>query len=137
MSIFSKIITLFLFSISLLFTHAILAASQDDYLKQLEMEANDEGSSQSSVIDSQSGIPSDDGALKAPSSDMELIHDKKELISDNTGFEKALRDTYPESFSLFQELTDEQKTLIYQDFKKNKRLYNSTVKIISIYLGSH
>ncbi len=136
MSIISKIITFYFILSSIFFVQAV-SASQDDYLKQLEMEANDEASSPASVLDSQSGISSDDTSLDAPSSDMALILDKKELISDLAGFEKALEGTYPESFSLYQELTGEQKNNIYQDFTENKRLYNSTVKIISTYLASH
>ena len=75
--------------------------------------------------------------LKLSLAHAELIFDKKELITDKKSFESALRETYKESYGLYLELTDEQKQLIYEDFTQTKRLYNSSVKIISAYLSSH
>ncbi|MCW8931627.1 MAG: hypothetical protein OQL19_15520 [Gammaproteobacteria bacterium] len=135
MSIFFNIIKLSIFSLSLMSAQFLLAASEDDYLKQLEMEADVDNVSESpSFLESQGA---DNSTLDAPSNDSELINDKKELINDLQTFEKALKGSYPESYELYQQLSDEQKNLIYQDFTNNKRLYNSSVKIISVYLGTH
>jgi len=122
-------------SFSLLSAQVAFSAAEDDYLKQLEMEAGDDVIESPEFLESQGSKNS--AGLDAPSSEVELIFDKKELISDTQSFEKAMKETYPESYALYLELTDEQKKQIYQDFVLKKRLYNSSVKIISIYLGSH
>ncbi len=109
------------------------ATPEEDYLKQLEAEADDEVVESEDFIETQQS----EASLEAPSSDAELIFDKKELITDKKSFESALRETYKESYGLYLELTDEQKQLIYEDFTQTKRLYNSSVKIISAYLSSH
>jgi len=132
------------FSFALLFViisfqQASFAASEDDYLKQLESEASDELVDEPpGFIESQQNNGSGNSAtLDAPSSDMELIMDKKELVSDRASFEKALKGTYKESHDLYVQLTEDQKEAVFQDFLQGKRLYNSTVKIISVYLDTH
>lgn len=138
MFIFLHIIRLALLVVILFSTQAAIAETEDDYLKELEQEAankidNEPAAAGAEASDSAPSVSN----LDAPSTDVELIQDKKELISDITSFEKALKESYKESYGLYQELSAEQKDLIYQDFKKNKRLYNSSVKVISTYLSSH
>jgi len=138
MFIFLHIIRLALLVVILFSTQAAIAETEDDYLKELEQEAANKIDYEPAAA----GAEASDSApsvsnLDAPSTDVELIQDKKELISDITSFEKALKESYKESYGLYQELSAEQKDLIYQDFKKNKRLYNSSVKVISTYLSSH
>ena len=117
---------------------ATIAETDDDYLKQLEMESADEIDEGSSILESiVPGSVLNDPTLDAPSEDTELILDKKELIVDRASFEHALKATYRESFQLYQELSDEQKNSIYEGFLAEKRLYNASVKIISIYINSH
>ncbi len=121
------------------FQQATSASLEDDYLKQLESEASNELVDEPpGFIESQQTIGSGNAtSLDAPSKDMELIMDKKELVSDRASFEIALKGTYKESYALYVQLTEEQKKVVYQDFLQGKRLNNSTVKIISIYLDAH
>ncbi|MCP3849084.1 MAG: hypothetical protein GY694_02425 [Gammaproteobacteria bacterium] len=136
----TKIPSIFtLFFVIVFFQQATSASSEDDYLKQLESEASNELVDEPpGFIESQQTIGSGNAtSLDAPSNDMELIMDKKELVSDRASFEKALKGTYKESYALYVQLTEEQKKVVYQDFLQAKRLYNSTVKIISIYLDTH
>ena len=138
MSIFSKILKIYALVLSILSVQVIFAASEGDYLKQLEMEADNDISEIPAILNSDQPELSDNSpTLDAPSSEMELIIDKKELIVDNQSFDKALEVAYPESFALYIELTDGEKKQVYQNFTEGKRLFNSSLKIISIYLASH
>lgn len=138
MSIVSKILSISVLVLSLLSVQAIFAASEGDYLKQLEMEVDDDITVVPDALNSEQPELSNNGpTLDAPSSEMELIIDKKELINDKQSFEKALEAAYPDSFALYVELTDDEKKQVYQDFTEKKRLFNSSLKIISIYLASH
>ncbi len=132
MSFFLKYLKFSVLALSLLTVQTIFAASDADYLKQLEMEAGDDIGGESEALSA-----ADNTELGIPSSDMELIFDKKGLISDEVDFAKALKESYPESYALYLEFTEEQKKLIYQNFIQKKRLYISSVKIISLYLRSH
>lgn len=128
-------IKIFFLTFILLLAQVAFALSNDEYLKQLEAEADEEVIESQDFIESQqSGAAS---ALDAPSTGTELILDKKVLITDQISFEKALEASYKESYALYMELSDQQKKLIYDDFTQTKRLYNSSVKIISVYLSSH
>ena len=111
-------------SLTLLSSQVLFAASQDAYLKQLEMEAGDE--LDEIPVDTDTSADSD-----------ELIQNKTELITDQKSFEKALKGKFQDSFELYRTMDDKQKNKIYQEFKRHKRLYNSSVKIISIYLTTH
>jgi hypothetical protein len=138
MLIFIKFFIISFFLLGLFSVQAVFAGSEEDYLKQLEMEADDELPEPSFLEPLSSDNPgSSSSNPDAPSTDVELILDKKELIVDVTSFEKALKGTYPESYELYEQLTDEQKKSIYQDFTRKKRLYGSSVKVISVYLSSH
>jgi len=140
MSIFSKILSISVLVLSLLSVQGIFAASEaeGDYLKQLEMEVDDDITVvPDALISEQPELSNNGPTLDAPSSEMELIIDKKELINDKQSFEKALEAAYPDSFVLYVELTDDEKKQVYQDFTEKKRLFNSSLKIISIYLASH
>lgn len=138
MSIFSKILKISVLVLSILSVQVIFAASDDDYLKQLDMEADNDISDIPAILNSEQPELSNNGpTLDAPSSEMELIIDKKELIVDNQSFEKAMEGAYPESFALYVELTGGEKKQVYQNFTEKKRLFNSSLKIISIYLASH
>lgn len=137
MSITSKIIKTAFLCASIFSTQMVFSVSDDDYLKQLEAEAGEESTDNSIIDDQHSDDSGSNQILDTPASDEDLILDKKELISDIQSFEKALAGIYPESYSLYQELTDVQKNSIYQSFTQNKRLYNSSLKIISTYLATH
>jgi len=67
----------------------------------------------------------------------DLILDKKELIDGVADFEKALKKEYPESYKMYSQFNEEQKKTAYNHFTKRKRLYNTNLKIISIYLHSN
>lgn len=137
MSILPKILTYSFCTLSLLGGSFLYAASDDDYLKQLEAEAIDESTDNPMEPASFDADIGEGPTLDAPATDVELITNKKELIVDRKSFEKALKVTYPESHTLYEQLSESQKESIYQDFTQKKRLYNSTVKIISTYIGSH
>lgn len=129
MSCFSKCLKFSVLALGLLTVQTIFAASDADYLKQLEMEASDD------IGEEREAQPIVDHAdPDTSSSDME---DKKKLNNDIASFDKKLKETYPESYALYLKLTNEQKKLIYQNFIQKKRLYISSVKIISVYLSSH
>ncbi|MCU7939038.1 MAG: hypothetical protein KZQ64_13530 [gamma proteobacterium symbiont of Bathyaustriella thionipta] len=139
MTIFSSVLKkIFCIIFVVLISQVSLAASDDDYLKQLELEAGDDSDDMPAVLSTTEGDNSTNGeTLDAPSSENELILDKKKLIVDITTFEAALRNAYRESYELYIQLNDEQKQIIYQGFTEHKRLYNSSVKIISVYLSTH
>lgn len=139
MAIFSNVLKKILFIIfAVLICQITLAASDDDYLKQLELEAGNEIDDMPSVLDSTEGNNNDNSlTVDAPASENELILDKKKLIVDINTFKSALKEAYPESYDLYEQLNSKQKESIYQEFTKHKRLYNSSVKVISVYLGSH
>ena len=121
---FLSIGILLLSSLSLLSSQAVFAASEDAYLRQLELEAGDELEE----------VPLD--TVDSADSD-ELIQNKTELITDQKSFEKALKGKFQDSFELYRTMDDKQKNKIYQEYRRHKRLYNSSVKIISIYLSTH
>ena len=114
-----------------------LTLGADDYLKQLEMEANMGVDDAPEILNTNGSGPSSSTSLDSPSTEVELILDKKELIVDINSFEKALKKSYRESYGLYQQLSDTQKESVYKDFTQHKRLYNSSVKTISTYLGTH
>jgi len=133
MAIFSKgLKNILLIVLGILISQTVFASSDDDYLRQLELEAGDE-------IDDMTEDSNSSDALSvgAPASENELILDKKKLIVDINTFESALKNAYPDSYALYDQLNEEQRKLIYQGFTEHKRLYNSSLKVISIYLGSH
>jgi|GEM_PF-5540838 len=111
------------------------SASTADYLKQLELEANDEVDELPVILNSTE--PQSTAGIGAPSNDTVLIQGEKELVNNLHSFEKVMKVTYPESYNLYEQLTVEQKNSIYDDFVIHERLYNSSVKIISSYLSSH
>jgi len=110
--------------LTLLSSQALFAASQDAYLKQLEMEAGEE-------LDE---LPPD---TDTSADSNELIQNKTELITDQKSFEKALKGKFQDSFELYRTMDDKQKNKIYKEYRNHKRLYNSSVKIISVYLSTH
>jgi superfamily II DNA/RNA helicase len=114
----------------------VFAASEDDYLKQLELEAEEDEKVDALPAILESG-DSANASMDAPTSELELIFDKKQLIIDLASFESSLKANYPESSALYEQLTGEQKKKIYQEFKRHKRLYNSSVQVISVYLSTH
>ncbi len=114
----------------------VFAASEDDYLKQLELEAEEDEKVDALPTILESG-DSANASMDAPTSELELIFDKKQLIIDLASFESSLNDAYPESSALYEQLSSKQKKKIYQEFKHHKRLYNSSVQVISVYLSSH
>ncbi len=114
----------------------VFATSDDEYLKQLELEAEEDEKVDALPTILESG-DSADASIDAPTSELELIFDKKQLIMDLASFESSLSDSYPESFALYEQLSSKQKKKIYQEFKHHKRLYNSSVQVISVYLSSH
>ena len=111
-------------SLTFLSSQTLFAASQDAYLKQLEMEAGDEFDE----------LPPD---TDTSADSNELIQNKTELIVDQKSFEKALKGKFQDSFELYRTMDDQQKNKIYQEYRNHKRLYNSSVKIISVYLSTH
>jgi len=120
-------IGIFLFcGVSLLATETVFAASEDAYLKQLELEME--------IEEEMDELPPD---LENSIDSVELIQNKTELIVDQGSFEKALKGKFQDSFELYRSMDDEQKNKIYQEYRKHKRLYNSSVKIISVYLSTH
>ncbi len=120
-------IGIFLFcGASLLVTETLFAASEDAYLLQLEHEIEIE-----EKMDELSPYPDDS------IDSVELIQNKTELIVDQGSFEKELKGKFQDSFELYRSMDDEQKNKIYQEYRKHKRLYNSSVKIISVYLSTH
>lgn len=139
MVIFSKLLKKILFSIfAVLISQVSLAAPDDDYLKQLQLEAGDEIEDMPAVLNTNGGDNTSNGlSVDAPASENELITDKKKLIVDINTFDSALKALYPESYDLYEQLDIKQKELIYQEFTKHKRLYNSSVRVISVYLSSH
>ncbi|MCU7800164.1 MAG: hypothetical protein KZQ70_08460 [gamma proteobacterium symbiont of Lucinoma myriamae] len=139
MVIFSNVLKKILCIIfAVLISQITLAATDDDYLKQLELEAGNEIDDMPSVIDSTEGNNNDSSlTIDAPASENELILGKKKLIVDINTFNSALKDAYPESYSLYEQLDIKQQESIYQEFTKHKRLYNSSVRVISVYLSSH
>ncbi len=110
----------FLFFCMSAFSHA---QSDDNYLKQLELEA--ENITENPSPDSQT------------QDNTEFIPDKTLLIKTRKDFEASLKKSYPESYQLFMNLTDEQKNDIYQEFSKGELLSITAVKIISVYINSH
>lgn len=110
------------------------ALSDEDYLKQLELEVGAEIDDMPAVLNTNG---SSHYSIDAPESEAELILDKKKLIVDLDTFDAALKEAYPESYALYEQLNDKQKRAIYQGFREHKRLYNSSVKVISVYLSSH
>jgi len=115
-------------SLTLLSSQTLFAASKDAYLKQLELELELESASEleESPPDTVNSTDSD-----------ELIQNKTELITDQKSFEKALKGKYQDSFELYRTMDDKQKNKIYQEYRIHKRLYNSSLKIISVYLSTN
>lgn len=102
----------------------ITFASEDDYLKQLEKEAN-ATSEKSTGTD----VPTE--------TSKELVVDKKELIRDIKSFERALKREYPKNYAMYLEFTSQQKKQVYNSFLKSKRLYDASVKVTLIFIKSH
>ena len=100
--------------------------ADDDYLKMIEAEA------ESSLADPESNESRSKGSVSEPESD--LIPDRKELIAGVSDFNKALKSEYPESYKMYVQFNKEQKKTVYDHFTQRKRLYNTNLKIISIYL---
>lgn len=127
-----NIITRILLTIGLLFV-SFQVISADDYLKQLELEATDDESEldQSAPTERQ-GSNKSKGTSKTPENNESI-----KLIVGVPSFEEALKNTYPESFNLYMEMDPKEKAGIYEHYKEHKRLYNSSVKIISVYLATH
>jgi hypothetical protein len=115
----------------LLNTQIVLAISEDHYLLQLEAEADE------IIEDSNELNDTIENDVDLSIVDEKLILNKKELINNMAGFEKALENNFSESYNLYLLLSYEKKRLIYDDFIQNKRLKYSSVKIISLYLESH
>ncbi len=124
--------------LAILISQVALASSEDDYLKQLELEAGDEPDDMSAVQnEGEEGNSSSDLFVDMPTTEKELILNKKKLIVDINTFEAALKSTYPDSYALYVQLNETQRKLLYQEFTEHKRLSNSSLKAISIYLDSH
>jgi len=124
--------------LAVLISQVTLASSEDDYLKQLELEAGDELEDMPAVQNSsEGGNSSNDFIVDMPATEKELILDKKKLIVNINTFEAALKSTYPDSYALYIQLNETQRKLLYQEFTEHKRLSNSSLKVISIYLDSH
>jgi len=124
--------------LAILISQVALASSEDDYLKQLELEAGDEPDDMSAVqSEGEEGNSSSDLFVDMPTTEKELILNKKKLIVDINTFEAALKSTYPDSYALYVQLNETQRKLLYQEFTEHKRLSNSSLKAISIYLDSH
>ena len=124
--------------LAILISQAALASSEDDYLKQLELEAGDEPDDMPAMQNKgEEGNSSNDLSVDMPTTEKELILNKKKLIVDINTFEAALKSTYPDSYALYIQLNETQRKLLYQEFTEHKRLSNSSLKAISIYLDSH
>lgn len=99
------------------------AQSDDAYLKQLELEAENITETPSSDPQTQDNT--------------EFIPDETILIKTRKDFEASLKKSYPESYQLFINLTDKQRNDIYQEFSKGELLSKTALKIISVYIKSH
>ena len=131
MNMYTKIVCFFQF---FLIAAYIYADNDDNYLKQLELEVENE------IVETPSGVEKnlpDKAAAEHISTKTELILDKTRLITNRNDFEKALNDTYKESFQLYEQLTEVQKQAIYKEFSQGELLTAASLKIISVYLSSH
>lgn len=119
-----KTVKQLLFLLLFITTSQFTFASEDAYLKQLEMEANATSEKDSSTV--------------APTeASNELVVDKKELIKNVASFERALKREHLKNYAMYQDFTDEQKKEVYNFFLKNKRLYDASIKVTLIYIKSH
>ena len=113
-----------LFLLLFVTTSQLTLASDDEYLKQLEMEAE-------SISETSSSTEA------ATDTTQELVVDKKELIHNIKSFERALKQEHPQNYTMYQEFDDQQKKQVYNSFLKHKRLYDASVKVTLIYIQSH
>ncbi|MCK5698128.1 MAG: hypothetical protein KAI02_08195 [Gammaproteobacteria bacterium] len=106
----------------------VFSVSQD-YLRLLEAEAEAEIEIEMNDELEQTSIENNN--------EQELILNKRKLINNQQDFEQALKKGFPESYDLYKDLNNTKKETIYSNFKIHKRLYNSSVNIISMYLSTH
>jgi len=96
----------FIIGLVLLFSQKAFS-TQSDYLRQLELEANmDDEIEQSSTVE----------ANQNNNSEEELIWDKKQLVNNQKNFEKALKESFPESYALYEDMDEKQKKKIFKKF---------------------